>query len=129
MPPRGSSELDEEMFVIFLRIFAYVSLGPKHPVTLRDFLNCKIRRSTIWSWMMLPFGIVVIVTRAYTYLGATALIITTALCGCALLPLQRSLSALRDLLVVALSHFRYAPLDTGMVHLLSELRSVVRHRA
>jgi hypothetical protein len=45
---------------------------------LRDFLNCKIRRSTIWSWMMLPFGIVVIVTQAHGYIGAMALIITTA---------------------------------------------------
>jgi hypothetical protein len=47
-------------------------------MTLRDYLNRNIRRSTIWCWMMLPFGIVVVVTQAHGYIGATALIITIA---------------------------------------------------
>ena len=50
----------------------------KDQVTLRDFLNRKIRRSTILSWLMLPFSIVAIVTQAHGYIGAATLTISVA---------------------------------------------------
>ena len=77
--------------------------------------------------MMLPFGVVVVVTQAHGYIGVDYH--HRLLCGCALLSVQRSLSALQDLLVVGLSHFRCTALDTGMVQLVSELRSLVRYTA
>jgi hypothetical protein len=53
-------------------------------VTLREYLNYKIRHSTISCWMMLPFGMLVVVTQAHGYMGATALVITTAFYAIAL---------------------------------------------
>jgi hypothetical protein len=80
--------------------------------------------------MMLPFAIVAIVTQAHGYISSTALIITSVFY---VVGLYYSFSARcprsQDSLVVALGRFRYTALDTDMVHLLSELRSFVRHRA
>jgi len=44
-------------------------------MTVRDYLNRNIRRSTIWSWTMLPFAAVVVVTQAHGYIGLAALVI------------------------------------------------------
>jgi hypothetical protein len=83
----------------------------------------------MWSWMMLPFGIVVIVTQAHGYIGAPALIITTVFC---LVAVYYHFSARYPRcstgLLWLLGDFGI-PLDTDLVHLLSALRSIVRHKA
>jgi hypothetical protein len=47
-------------------------------VTLQDYLNRNIRRSTIFCWIAVPFGIIAVVTGAHGYIGVPALLIAGA---------------------------------------------------